>query len=65
MPISASDRVFQVRLQSRREFLQNATTAGLAFAVAGSSALAVPNTKPDYTLRIAPTSLEIAPGKII
>ncbi len=65
MPISASDRVVQVRGQSRREFLQSATTAGFALAIAGAPAWAVPSTKPDYTLRIVPTSLEIAPGKII
>jgi FtsP/CotA-like multicopper oxidase with cupredoxin domain len=64
MSIPASDQVFHVGDQSRREFLQNATAAGLALAIAGSPALAAAK-KPDYTLRIAPTSLEIAPGKII
>ena len=64
MPTPASDRLFHVGQQSRREFLQNVTTAGLALAVAGAPALAAA-TKPDYTLRIAPVSIEIAPGKII
>jgi FtsP/CotA-like multicopper oxidase with cupredoxin domain len=50
---------------TRREFLQRAGTAGLALAVAGTPATAAPVTEPDYTLRIAPVSVEIAPGKII
>jgi len=65
MPNPASDGLIEVGHQSRREFLQNAATAGLALAVAGAPALAAPMAKPDYTLRIAPVSLEIAPGKII
>jgi FtsP/CotA-like multicopper oxidase with cupredoxin domain len=60
-----SDQPITVGSQTRREFLQNATTAGLALAVAGTPALAAPSAKADYTLRIAPTSFEIAPGKII
>jgi len=50
---------------SRREFLQRAGTAGLALAVTGAPVTAAPVTKPEYTLRIAPVSVEIAPGKII
>jgi FtsP/CotA-like multicopper oxidase with cupredoxin domain len=65
MPIYTRDRSPAVGSQSRRAFLQNATTAGLALAVAGPPAFAAPSAKVDYTLRIAPTSLEIAPGKII
>jgi FtsP/CotA-like multicopper oxidase with cupredoxin domain len=65
MPIYTSDRPLTVGSQTRREFLQNATTAGLALAVAGTPALAAPSAMADYTLRIAPTSFEIAPGKII
>jgi FtsP/CotA-like multicopper oxidase with cupredoxin domain len=65
MPTPASDRLFHVGQQSRREFLQNATTAGLALAVAGAPALAAPPAKPEYTLRIAPVSIEIASGKVI
>ena len=65
MPIYAGERLSRVGSQTRREFLQNATTAGLALAVTGASALAAPHAKPDYILRIAPTTLEIAPGKII
>jgi FtsP/CotA-like multicopper oxidase with cupredoxin domain len=64
MPIAESDRILRVGDPSRREFLQNATAAGLALAVAGARAFAAAK-QPDYTLRIAPTSLEIAPGKII
>jgi Multicopper oxidase len=65
MPITASRRAFHLGYQSRREFLQSAGTAGLALVVAGTPALAMPAMKPDYTLRIAPASVEIAPGKII
>lgn len=61
----SSGRPFYVGNQSRREFLQSAGTAGLALMVAGTPALAAPASKPDYRLRIAPTSVEIAPGKII
>ena len=64
MPIAKSERVFHVGDPSRREFLQNATAAGLALAVARAPAFAAAK-EPDYTLRIAPTSLEIAPSKII
>jgi FtsP/CotA-like multicopper oxidase with cupredoxin domain len=63
MSIVPNDR--SVVAQSRREFLQRAGTAGLALAVSGVSASASPGTKPDYTLRIAPVSVEIAPGTII
>jgi hypothetical protein len=49
---------------TRREFLQRAGTAGLALAV-GAPLSAAPATHPDYTLRIAPVSVEIAAGKII
>jgi FtsP/CotA-like multicopper oxidase with cupredoxin domain len=65
MSILPSARPFPVVCQSRREFLQSAGTAGLALAVVGAPALAVPALKPDYTLRIAPVSVEIAPGKTI
>lgn len=65
MPITASRRPFHVGYQSRREFLQTAGTAGLALAVVGAPVLAAPAAKPDYTLRIAPVSVEIAPGTII
>ena len=65
MPIYARERLLRVGSQTRREFIENATMAGLALAVAGAPALAAPRAKPDYTLRIAPTTLEIAPGKII
>jgi FtsP/CotA-like multicopper oxidase with cupredoxin domain len=50
---------------SRREFLHRAGAAGLVLAVAGTPASAAPATKADFTLRIAPVSVEIAPGKII
>jgi FtsP/CotA-like multicopper oxidase with cupredoxin domain len=49
---------------TRREFLQRAGTAGLALSV-GVPLSAAPATHPDYTLRIAPVSVEIAAGKII
>jgi FtsP/CotA-like multicopper oxidase with cupredoxin domain len=50
---------------SRREFLHRAGAAGLALAVAGRPVSAAPGMKADFTLRIAPVSVEIAPGKII
>jgi FtsP/CotA-like multicopper oxidase with cupredoxin domain len=65
MPNTPGRRPFHVGYQSRREFVLTAGTAGLALAVVGAPVLAASAAKPDYTLRIAPVSVEIAPGKII
>ena len=69
MPIYASERPLYVGSQTRREFLQNATTAGLVLAVAGAPALAAPRAAPDvkadYTLRIATGLVELAPKHIV
>jgi hypothetical protein len=61
MPNPVSDGLLEAGHQNRREFLQSAATAGLALVVAGAPALAATMAKPDYTLRIAPVSFEIAP----
>ena len=62
MPFSSNNP--DVADRTRREFLQRAGTAGLALAV-GAPLSAASATLPDDTLRIAPVSVEIAPGKII
>src|ERR1700722_6186360 len=54
---------------NRREFLAvtGASTVGAALASVPrfSSLAALPPAKPDFTLRIAPVSVEIAPGTVI
>jgi FtsP/CotA-like multicopper oxidase with cupredoxin domain len=59
----------------RRKFLQTAGGAGLAFggglvvpaglAIPSNAKAQTPAHEPDYTIRIAPVSHEIAPGKVI
>jgi FtsP/CotA-like multicopper oxidase with cupredoxin domain len=51
--------------KAAESFYKTPARTGLALAVTGAPALAARAAKPDYTLRIAPTSFEIAPGKII
>ena len=54
---------------NRREFLAvtgvSAVGAALASVPRFSSVAALPPAKPDLTLRIAPVSVEIAPGVVI
>jgi FtsP/CotA-like multicopper oxidase with cupredoxin domain len=49
----------------RRKFLIGASTAGMAFGTALGRAYTQMATAPDYSLRIAPLRLELAPGKMI
>ena len=50
---------------SRRKFLIGAGTAGMALGTALGRAYTQTATPPDYTLRIAPLRLELAPGRVI
>src|ERR1700722_11331107 len=54
---------------NRREFLTATGVSAMGVALASvprfSSLAALPPAKPDLTLRIAPVSLEIAPGNVI
>jgi Multicopper oxidase len=49
----------------RRNFLIGAGTAGMALGTALGRAYTQIATAPDYSLRIAPLRLELAPGKVI
>src|SRR5713226_9280147 len=59
----------RVTILNRREFLAvtgvSAVGAALASVPRFSSVAALPLAKPDLTLRIAPVSVEIAPGVVI
>ena len=50
---------------SRRKFLIGAGAAGMALGTALGRAYTQTATLPDYTLRIAPLRLELAPGRVI
>src|ERR1700730_2865613 len=52
-------------LLDRRGFLVGAGVAGMAFGAAIDKAYTQIVTAPDYSLRIAPLQLELAPGKVI
>ena len=55
-----------VMSSGRRRFLLGAGAAGLALAGASRSGQAqAPASPPDHTIRIAPVSLELAPGKVV
>jgi hypothetical protein len=49
----------------RRRFLLGAGAAGMAFGTALGRTYTQMATTPDYSLRIAPLRLELAPGKVI
>jgi hypothetical protein len=49
----------------RRKFLIGAGAAGMALGAAAGRAYTQITTAPDYSLRIAPLRLELAPGKVI
>ena len=50
---------------SRRKFLIGAGAAGMALGTALGRAYTQTATQPDYSLRIAPLRLELAPGRVI
>jgi len=49
----------------RRKFVMGAGAAGMALGTALGRAYTQIGTTPDYSLRIAPLRLELAPGKVI
>ena len=68
MAIAPGSRRFDCRLNSwlhRRDFLIGAGASGMAFGTALGTAYTQTAAMPDYSLRIAPLRLELAPGKVI
>ena len=61
----ASDRPISLACMPRRKFLIGAGAAGMALGAASGRAYTQITTAPDYSLRIAPLRLELAPGKVI
>ena len=61
----ASDRPISLACMPCRKFLIGAGAAGMALGAASGRAYTQITTAPDYSLRIAPLRLELAPGKVI
>jgi FtsP/CotA-like multicopper oxidase with cupredoxin domain len=61
----AGDRPISLACMPRRKFLIGAGAAGMALGAASGRAYTQITTAPDYSLRIAPLRLELAPGKVI
>jgi FtsP/CotA-like multicopper oxidase with cupredoxin domain len=66
-PLPSGDRPIIVTPHTRRPFLRGAGLAGVAVLGRMITPVSAQTTagRPDYTLRIAPMSLELAPGRIV
>jgi hypothetical protein len=64
MPSHAGSRSAMIPPLGRRQFLARAGLAGLSLAAFPTGAQS-PVSEADYTIRIAPVSVELAPGKVI
>jgi FtsP/CotA-like multicopper oxidase with cupredoxin domain len=66
-PLPSRDRPLFVTPHTRRTFLRGAGVAGVALLGRMMTPVSVQTTagRADYTLRIAPVSLELAPGRIV
>jgi FtsP/CotA-like multicopper oxidase with cupredoxin domain len=64
-PVLPSRHLSTTSLMDRRGFLIGASAAGMALGTAMGEAYTQVAGAPDYSLRIAPLRLELAPGKVI
>lgn len=65
IPSRARSRPAALAPFDRRQFLFGAGSAALSFAAASSPVRAQASAKVDHTIRIAPVTVELAPGKVV